>query len=148
VALNAKRPRFTELRGARDESSPQFSTKSTVGKREALAAHRGTERRDGVTLDCQPGIVRVVRLRVTQNQLSVRIDTTVACERCRDRATYSVPGSVQKLELQVTGQRMDQHDGFALEFYNSMIELYPKRLNPTALWFCGVQVLFPAAVTC
>jgi glyoxylase-like metal-dependent hydrolase (beta-lactamase superfamily II) len=35
----------------------------------------------------------------------------------------------------------------ALEFYNSMMELYPKRLNPTALWFWGAQVLFPAAVS-
>jgi glyoxylase-like metal-dependent hydrolase (beta-lactamase superfamily II) len=32
----------------------------------------------------------------------------------------------------------------ALEFYNAMIELYPERLNPTALWFWGARVLFPA----
>jgi len=35
----------------------------------------------------------------------------------------------------------------ALEFYNSMMELHPNRLNPTALWFWGAQVLFPAAVS-
>jgi glyoxylase-like metal-dependent hydrolase (beta-lactamase superfamily II) len=35
----------------------------------------------------------------------------------------------------------------ALEFYNSMLELYPKRLNPTALWFWGARVLFPDAVS-
>jgi glyoxylase-like metal-dependent hydrolase (beta-lactamase superfamily II) len=34
----------------------------------------------------------------------------------------------------------------ALEFYNAMIELYPERLNPTALWFWGARVLFPATV--
>jgi hypothetical protein len=28
-----------------------------------------------------------------------------------------------------------------------MMELYPERLNPTALWFWGAQVLFPAAVS-
>jgi glyoxylase-like metal-dependent hydrolase (beta-lactamase superfamily II) len=37
------------------------------------------------------------------------------------------------------------HD--ALEFYNAMIEQYPDRLNPTALWFWGARVLFPATVS-
>jgi glyoxylase-like metal-dependent hydrolase (beta-lactamase superfamily II) len=32
----------------------------------------------------------------------------------------------------------------ALEFYNAMLERYPRRLNPTALWFWGARVLFPA----
>jgi len=32
----------------------------------------------------------------------------------------------------------------AVEFYNAMLELYPERLNPTALWFWGARVLFPA----
>jgi hypothetical protein len=35
----------------------------------------------------------------------------------------------------------------ALEFYNSMMELYPKRLNPSALWFWGARILFPDAVS-
>jgi glyoxylase-like metal-dependent hydrolase (beta-lactamase superfamily II) len=35
----------------------------------------------------------------------------------------------------------------ALEFYEAMIKLYPDRLNPTALWFWGAQVLFPATVS-
>ena len=30
----------------------------------------------------------------------------------------------------------------ALEFYNAMMELYPDRLNPGALWFWGAQRLF------
>jgi glyoxylase-like metal-dependent hydrolase (beta-lactamase superfamily II) len=30
----------------------------------------------------------------------------------------------------------------ALEFYNGMMELYPDRLNPSALWFWGAKVLF------
>ncbi len=30
----------------------------------------------------------------------------------------------------------------ALEFYNAMIELYPDRLNPSALWFWGAKTLF------
>lgn len=30
----------------------------------------------------------------------------------------------------------------ALEFYNAMMELYPDRLNPGALWFWGAQSLF------
>jgi hypothetical protein len=29
----------------------------------------------------------------------------------------------------------------ALEFYNAMIELYPDRLNPSALWFWGARTL-------
>src|SRR4051794_40153617 len=33
----------------------------------------------------------------------------------------------------------------ALDFYNAMMELYPNRLNPTALWFWGALALFPAA---
>jgi glyoxylase-like metal-dependent hydrolase (beta-lactamase superfamily II) len=33
----------------------------------------------------------------------------------------------------------------ALEFYDAMMTRYPTRLNPTALWFWGAQVLFPAA---
>jgi glyoxylase-like metal-dependent hydrolase (beta-lactamase superfamily II) len=32
----------------------------------------------------------------------------------------------------------------ALEFYNAMIELYPDRLNPSALWFWGAKTLFEA----
>jgi len=43
-------------------------------------------------------------------------------------------------------ERLSRTSHSALEFYNSMMELYPKRLNPTALWFWGAQVLFPAAV--
>ncbi len=34
----------------------------------------------------------------------------------------------------------------ALEFYSAMLQLYPERLNPTALWFWGARVLFPASV--
>ena len=30
----------------------------------------------------------------------------------------------------------------ALDFYNAMIELYPDRLNPSALWFWGAKTLF------
>jgi glyoxylase-like metal-dependent hydrolase (beta-lactamase superfamily II) len=30
----------------------------------------------------------------------------------------------------------------ALEFYNAMIEVYPERLNPSALWFWGAKTLF------
>jgi glyoxylase-like metal-dependent hydrolase (beta-lactamase superfamily II) len=44
-------------------------------------------------------------------------------------------------------ERLSQTSHNALEFYHSMMELYPKRLNPTALWFWGAQVLFPAAVS-
>jgi len=32
----------------------------------------------------------------------------------------------------------------ALEFFNAMIEIYPERLNPSALWFWGAKVLFKA----
>src|SRR5437868_3576752 len=41
-------------------------------------------------------------------------------------------------------ERLSRTCHSALEFYNSMMELYPRRLNPTALWFWGAQVLFPA----
>ncbi|HTE83800.1 MAG TPA: hypothetical protein VK821_03635 [Dehalococcoidia bacterium] len=34
----------------------------------------------------------------------------------------------------------------ALEFYNSMMELYPDRLNPSALWFWGAKALFTQAL--
>ena len=43
-------------------------------------------------------------------------------------------------------ERVSQSTHSALEFYNAMIELYPERLNPTALWFWGARVLFPATV--
>ncbi len=43
-------------------------------------------------------------------------------------------------------ERLSQNTHSALEFYNAMIELYPERLNPTALWFWGARVLFPATV--
>ena len=43
-------------------------------------------------------------------------------------------------------ERLSRTSHSALEFYNSMMELYPKRLNPTALWFWGAQVLFPVAL--
>jgi hypothetical protein len=44
-------------------------------------------------------------------------------------------------------ERVSRTSHSALEFYNTMMDLYPKRLNPTALWFWGAQVLFPAAVS-
>ena len=44
-------------------------------------------------------------------------------------------------------ERVSRSTRSALEFYNAMLELYPERLNPTALWFWGAQVLFPAAVS-
>ena len=31
----------------------------------------------------------------------------------------------------------------ALEFFDAMLKLYPDRLNPSALWFWGAQVMFP-----
>jgi glyoxylase-like metal-dependent hydrolase (beta-lactamase superfamily II) len=43
-------------------------------------------------------------------------------------------------------ERLSRTSDDALGFYNAMIELYPNRLNPTALWFWGARVLFPAAV--
>ena len=42
-------------------------------------------------------------------------------------------------------ERLAQTTHSALEFYNAMLERYPSRLNPTALWFWGARVLFPAA---
>jgi glyoxylase-like metal-dependent hydrolase (beta-lactamase superfamily II) len=35
----------------------------------------------------------------------------------------------------------------ALEFFDAMLKLYPDRLNPSALWFWGAQVLFPPSAT-
>ena len=43
-------------------------------------------------------------------------------------------------------ERLSHTTHSALEFYNAMLQLYPERLNPTALWFWGAQVLFPATV--
>jgi glyoxylase-like metal-dependent hydrolase (beta-lactamase superfamily II) len=43
-------------------------------------------------------------------------------------------------------ERLSRTSQSALEFYNAMLDLYPERLNPSALWFWGAQVLFPAAV--
>jgi glyoxylase-like metal-dependent hydrolase (beta-lactamase superfamily II) len=40
-------------------------------------------------------------------------------------------------------ERLSQTSHSALEFYNAMMERYPARLNPTALWFWGARVLFP-----
>jgi glyoxylase-like metal-dependent hydrolase (beta-lactamase superfamily II) len=42
-------------------------------------------------------------------------------------------------------QRLSRTTHSALEFYNAMMELYPDRLNATALWFWGARVLFPAS---
>jgi glyoxylase-like metal-dependent hydrolase (beta-lactamase superfamily II) len=47
--------------------------------------------------------------------------------------------------LEDTG-RLSQTSHSALEFYNAMMERYPSLLNPTALWFWGARVLFPAPV--
>jgi glyoxylase-like metal-dependent hydrolase (beta-lactamase superfamily II) len=44
-------------------------------------------------------------------------------------------------------ERLSRTSHNALEFYNAMLKLYPERLNPTALWFWGAQVLFPAAIS-
>ena len=44
-------------------------------------------------------------------------------------------------------ERLSRTSHNALEFYNAMLRLYPERLNPTALWFWGAQVLFPAALS-
>jgi len=44
-------------------------------------------------------------------------------------------------------ERLSRTSNTALEFYNAMLELYPERLNPTALWFWGARVLFPATVS-
>jgi glyoxylase-like metal-dependent hydrolase (beta-lactamase superfamily II) len=43
-------------------------------------------------------------------------------------------------------ERLSRSTHGALEFYNAMIELYPERLNRTALWFWSARVLFPATV--
>jgi glyoxylase-like metal-dependent hydrolase (beta-lactamase superfamily II) len=43
-------------------------------------------------------------------------------------------------------ERLSQTSHSALEFYNAMLERYPSLLNPTALWFWGARVLFPAPV--
>lgn len=32
----------------------------------------------------------------------------------------------------------------AREFFDAMLALYPDRLNPSALWFWGAQLLFPS----
>jgi glyoxylase-like metal-dependent hydrolase (beta-lactamase superfamily II) len=39
--------------------------------------------------------------------------------------------------------RLSRECRTALEFFDAMLELYPDRLNPSALWFWGAQVLFP-----
>jgi glyoxylase-like metal-dependent hydrolase (beta-lactamase superfamily II) len=40
--------------------------------------------------------------------------------------------------------RLFQECHTALEFFDAMLTLYPDRLNPSALWFWGAQVLFPS----
>ena len=44
-------------------------------------------------------------------------------------------------------ERLSRTTHSALEFYDAMLHLYPERLNLTALWFWGAQVLFPATVS-
>lgn len=39
--------------------------------------------------------------------------------------------------------RLSRECHTALEFFDAMLTLYPDRLNPSALWFWGAQVLFP-----
>jgi glyoxylase-like metal-dependent hydrolase (beta-lactamase superfamily II) len=41
--------------------------------------------------------------------------------------------------------RLSRECHTALEFFEAMLKLYPDRLNPSALWFWGAQVLFPPA---
>jgi len=41
-------------------------------------------------------------------------------------------------------ERLYHSSQTALEFFDGMMKLYPERLNPSALWFWGAQVLFPA----
>jgi hypothetical protein len=43
-------------------------------------------------------------------------------------------------------ERLSLNTHTALEFNNAMIERYPERLNPTALWFWHARVLFSATV--
>jgi glyoxylase-like metal-dependent hydrolase (beta-lactamase superfamily II) len=43
-------------------------------------------------------------------------------------------------------ERLSRTSQTALEFYHAMMERYPERLNPTALWFWGARALFPPAV--
>lgn len=43
-------------------------------------------------------------------------------------------------------ERLSRTSQSALEFYTAMLDLYPERLNPSALWFWGAQVLVPATV--
>jgi glyoxylase-like metal-dependent hydrolase (beta-lactamase superfamily II) len=42
-------------------------------------------------------------------------------------------------------ERTSRDSSTALEFFDAMVKLYPGRLNRSALWFWGAQVLFPAA---
>jgi glyoxylase-like metal-dependent hydrolase (beta-lactamase superfamily II) len=42
-------------------------------------------------------------------------------------------------------ERLAGKSATGLEFFDAMVELYPGRLNRSALWFWGAQVLFPAA---
>jgi len=57
------------------------------------------------------------------------------------------PGAIQETRQYLEDvKRLSRTTHSALEFYDAMIQLYPNRLNPTALWFWGAKVLFPAAV--
>jgi hypothetical protein len=60
------------------------------------------------------------------------------------RTGFSAAHGSSWLRMPMTRRRPSRS---ALQFCNAMMERYPSRLNPTALWFWGAQVLFPAAVS-
>ena len=53
----------------------------------------------------------------------------------------------QTRQYLLDAERLSRTSHSALEFYDAMLELYPDRLNSTALWFWGAKVLFPATVS-
>jgi len=56
------------------------------------------------------------------------------------------PGAIEETRTYLQdAERLARTSTSAREFYNSMMELYPQRLNPTALWFWGARALFPGA---
>jgi hypothetical protein len=118
----------------------------------------------------EPGIGKSAvldRARQRARALGARIPSTVGVESEAELAFASLPqllhpivGLMDRLSdpqraaldaaFGVTvdledAERLSRTSHSALEFYNAMLERYPSRLNPTALWFWGARALFPAA---
>jgi glyoxylase-like metal-dependent hydrolase (beta-lactamase superfamily II) len=61
----------------------------------------------------------------------------------KNKALADDPKTIRETrQYLIDAERLLASSHSALEFFNAMLALYPNRLNPSALWFWGAEVLF------